>query len=362
MHRGTILSSITSLKLPVVPFPYHSVSQIICFSAPQHRGSHATSVEFAFSLELHSIGLSTDECSFATTASLSSPSSILDLDSTSETMGRHYRRRRLIEQRSNLLVLSAIVSASNAIVPPVSADDSLPSQGKASLQLEPVALTSETRSQFPPSKSKSRLLTWAYDPPPAGLDRNLQYDRFAQHLGIRHKPPPAYLPAERPTEIIDDDDEDDQPGPQNTDPNYQPVPTRWLMRGYSRVAGIPASLPTDTMTRGYRQRDGAKSPAATPSDLFDNDMISPCTVAQGSQMDWMLSPHAQILGSLTLFFLIVMMMESVRYVWRACGRRSSIVDERGRLALHGDEKQLRAFAEDMGSKPEAVSARLRPPV
>lgn len=272
---------------------------------------------------------------------------------------RGHRRENLIGQRSNSLVLWTIVSALTANVPQASADASLPSQEEILLQEDPVAVISRPRTHFRRSKSESRPPNWAYDPPLARLERNLYHDKFAQLLKIQHTPPAAIVPTERPSEIVNDDDED---RPRSTDPNYQPVPTKWLMLGYSRVNDIPTSPPTETITRGCRRHARSSSPASNPPDSSVMNIIAPCKTARGSQTDWMQKPQAQAIGALTLFLIAVFIMESVIYLWRGYCRGRATAARRGRLALEGDEKQLRAFAEDTRSKAEAPSVGSKPPV
>jgi hypothetical protein len=61
---------------------------------------------------------------------------------------------------------------------------------------------------------------------------------------------------------------------------------------------------------------------------------------------------AQIMGALTLFLMLVLLTEGARSLWRNCIHRRSIKDGQGRLTLEGEEKQLRAFAAEDGSRHE----------
>jgi hypothetical protein len=263
--------------------------------------------------------------------------------------------------RSNLLLLSAVVSTSAAILPQVSAGGSLPASEEDVHRPEADARNAVDRPHIRHPEMGRRLPVWAYDPSPGGIGRNLHFDRFAQSLDIQHKRPNADSPAGPPTETIDDDDGDNDHNIFATDPNYQPVPTKWLLLGYSRVADIPTSPPILTMTRGYRGHDWSQSTSGTPSDSSEIGWSAPCQTRSQNQVDWMESPRAQILGAVALFLMIVIVMEGTRYLWRSCCRRST-TGRRGRLALQGDEKQLRAFAEDAWSRPEAAFTKFRLPI
>lgn len=257
-------------------------------------------------------------------------------------------RRSLEGQRSDLLVLSAVILASSAIHHQVSAVDTLHPSGDASLQQDPVASIPRTHPHLRQAKTKARLPIWAYDPPPASLDRNLHQDRFAQSLKIQHTPPDSHVPIERPSEVIDEDDGDEEHNPCAIDPNYRPVPTKWLMLGYSRVADIPEIAPTQRMTPEYLDHDSIKLSAATPLDLSTKDMTTSCATARGSNTEWLQSPRFQLLGAVTLFLMVVFVVESARYLLRLYDRKKALVHGRGELGLKGEEKQLRAYAENIG--------------
>lgn len=248
-------------------------------------------------------------------------------------------------QRKNLLVLSAIVSGSAAILPLTAAEDSLPSQRKASHQQDLVGMASPAHTHLRYSKSKPKLPGWAHDPLLAGLDRNLHSDRFAQLLNIKHTPPQATLSNERPSEIIEDEDDDDEVRPHSTGPHHQPVPTKWLMLGYSRVVDIPTSTPAETRARGYQAHGRVRNPADTLTDLSTEGLGAHWATAQPSQRDRMQSQQVQVLGALTVFVMVVLIIEGLRYLWRVFTRRRMTVDRRSQVALEGDEKQLRAIAE-----------------
>jgi hypothetical protein len=254
-------------------------------------------------------------------------------------------------QQSNVLLLSAIVAASPGIVSGVNADHT----HKPSPQSYTTPSTPDS-SRHP--KSKSRLPAWAYDRSPAGLDRNLHQDKFAQLLGIEHVPPKASLPNGRESEIIDDDD-DERGKTQPTDVEYQPISTEWLLRGYSRPADQPTGLATKYPKWRCRVKYWNDHCTMYRPEFEDQGLIKPCDTMRG-EADWMLRPEVQVLGALTLFLMIVMIMEGVRYTWHTCGHRTSTRSSKGQVALEGDEKQLRAYLEASSHSP--VSSTEKSPV
>jgi hypothetical protein len=225
-----------------------------------------------------------------------------------------------------------------------------------------------------PSKSRSRLPIWAYHPPPARLERNPCHDRFAQLLKIQHTPPAATVPVEHLSNTNhgddDDDDSDDDDddydddsnaGPPSSDPNHQPVPTKWLMLGYSRVADIPASLPTETMTRGCQRYPWPSSRARNPTVSSEKNMIPSCEAVR-QRTDWMQEPHAQVIGVITLFLIAMFLIQGMSYLARRCFRGRSKTVPKGGLALQGDEKQIRALAEATIPRIESFPIDPSPPV
>jgi hypothetical protein len=273
---------------------------------------------------------------------------------------------------SALHTRSTVGQQSKSPVLSASSPASLPSGGETWLHQDHIAINRR------PFKSKSRLPIWVYYPPPPCLERNLYNDKFAQFLKIQHTPPVANVPIERPSGISrggggdddddedsdddsEDDDEDSKDSPPSADPNYQPVPTKWLMLGYSRVADIPTSLPTATMTRGCQRPTWYSSCARDLPVSSTKNMIAPCK-AVGDQTDWMQAPQAQALGVITLFLIAIFLIHSILYLARACFRGRAKRVPSGRLALQGDEKQLRALAEDTESRIETPSIDLKPPV
>ncbi|KAF7512290.1 hypothetical protein GJ744_001858 [Endocarpon pusillum] len=273
-------------------------------------------------------------------------------------MGGH-QGKSLIGQRASLLPLSAILSVSTAILPQASADDSSIFHEQTRNQKDDVDITSNTASHFRTVKSKSRLPGWAYNPPPAGLDHNLHHDRFAQVLRLEHTPPPVNDPSELANEISNDDDYDDDDGdgdehnPHMTDPNYQPVPTKWLMLGYSRVVDIPTSPTSETMGSAGQGHCWSSSPPAMPLDSVVKTTVTPCDTLRTSQTDWMQKPSAQFLGALTIFLIFVIITQSVIHLWQWYCRVRAATAGRGELTLEGDEKQFRACTEDIESRSES---------
>ena len=65
--------------------------------------------------------------------------------------------------------------------------------------------------------------------------------------------------------------------------------------------------------------------------------------------DWMQGPKAQALGLFFLFFLIISLIEGASFLFRH-SRKLILVFPRGQLALQGQEKQLRAFCEDIEAR------------
>jgi hypothetical protein len=264
-----------------------------------------------------------------------------------------HHTRRLVQQSS-----SPVLFASSSLSP----------GEKGWLQQDRVIINQR------PFKSESRLPIWAYHPPPARLEDNLFHDKFAQFLKIQHTPPAATVPVERPSQTSrgddDDDDSDDddddydddrKAGPLSSDPNYQPVPTKWLMLGYSRVADIPTSLPTETVTRGCQSHTLSSSRVQNPSVSSMKNKIASCE-AVGQQKEWIQEPQVQVMGIITLFLVAIFIMHSSLYLARACSRRRAKTVPKGDLALEGDEKQIRALAEDTISRIEYTSIDSNPPV
>jgi hypothetical protein len=256
---------------------------------------------------------------------------------------RSRNTRSVVWQCSSLSALSAVVLVSIVMPPPVSAD---------SLQQTRLATEPTSHSQAGHATSNPQLPLWACPPPSADLDRNLHHDRLAQFWHIQHSPPPAYLPSECTSDVTDDIEEDDTPHYRTANPSHRPVPTNWLMLGYSRLIDIPTSPPTRTMTRGNREHDWVDTRATSFSDASIREITASCATARGKQLDWMQNAGAQIMGALTLFLMLVLITEGARSLWRNCICRRSIKDGRGMLTLEGDEKQLRAFASDAESRHE----------
>ncbi|ERF69946.1 hypothetical protein EPUS_05490 [Endocarpon pusillum Z07020] len=277
-------------------------------------------------------------------------------------MGGH-QGKGLIGQRASLLLLSAILSVSTAILPQASADDTSVSHEQTRNQKDDVDTTSSTASHVRTMKSKSRLPVWAYNPPPAGLDHNLHQDIFAQVLRLEHTPPPVNDPSELANEISNDDeddydddddnDDDDQHNPHMTDPNHQPVPTKWLMLGYSRVVDIPTSPTSVTMGSAGQGHCWSSSPPAALLDSAVKTTGAPCDTLRTSQTDWMQKPSAQVLGDLIIFLTFVIITQSVIHLWRGYCRVRAAIAGRGELTLEGDEKQFRACNEDIESRSES---------
>ena len=265
-----------------------------------------------------------------------------------------HHEKGLTGQRSSLLVLLAILKASAAIPPQASADKSLSLQGEALVQQDPIAVDSRSHSRFP-QKSTSRLPTWSDYLTPAEHDRNLHYDRFAQHLKIQHTPPPSNILSEPPIGTIDDDNQDSEHKSYYTELNHHPVPTKWLMLGYSRVADIPTSLPPRTMSQGHRGHHWFCSATTTLLDPSMKGTMTPFEAAPERQGDWMQKPQAQLAGALTLFLILVFLIQCFMYLWRRCCQSG-----KGKLALEGDEKQLRAFAEGTWPEMKAASTGVMP--
>ena len=227
-----------------------------------------------------------------------------------------------------------------------------------------------------PFKSKSRLPISTHNPPPACLERNLYHDKFALLLKIQHTPPAATVPVERPSKTSrgddDDDDSDDDDDdndfdddskarPPSSDPNYQPVPTKWLMLGYSRVADIPTSLPTETIRRACQRHPSSSSQARNPTVSSEKDMIGSCE-AVGQQTDWMQEPQAQAIGVITVFLIAIFLMHGISYLAHRCFRGKAKTVPKGRLALRGDEKQIRALVENTISRIGSPPIDPNPPV
>jgi hypothetical protein len=263
----------------------------------------------------------------------------------------------LMDQKLNLLLLSAIISASSAS-PHEPLDGPGPSSEGFSSRQRPIKTESESYSQGRHSKSESTPSSWAQNPPAAGLDRSLCQHSFAQYLNVQHTPPPAYLRSEASSDFIEDEEGDDEQWPRPVDPNYQPVPTKWLMLGYTRVADIPTSTPIQTMTRRCREHDSSKAPAAIPSDSSARCTTELRAVDPSSQRDWNQDLRSHVLGALSIFLIIVFIVEICKHICRACCWRRSNIEERGRLALEGDEKQLRAFSEATRSTAQFASTDL----
>jgi hypothetical protein len=254
----------------------------------------------------------------------------------------------MMRQGSNLLVLSVLVSTSTAIAPQVPA-------GGLSHPAEPpstqrTSSTTYSKDNFRPrlsrSKRQARLPRWESDPLVASLDPNLYHEKSAQFLTTQHTPPAAYLPSQSQSEAIGETD-DDEHTPRPADPNDRPVPTKWLMLGYSRVADIPTSLPTGT---GYHLESSSSGPTVANYPAHQKP--------SGTQRDWMQGFNAQFMGVLTLFLILVLVMEGFGYLWRTSWRRKAVDGGRGELALCGDEKQLRAFGGDDELRSEAASTKI----
>lgn len=261
----------------------------------------------------------------------------------------------MIGQRSNLLLLSAILSVSTAILPHASADDSLVSHEQTSNQGDRGGTTSSTTFHFRTLKSISRLPNWAHTPPRAELNRNLYHNEFAQVLRLEHTSPPVNDPSELANEIFSDDDSDDDelPSQHLADLNHQPVPTKWLMLGYSRVVDIPTSPTSDTTASVCQGHNWSNSPQTTPSDSTAKTTVTPCDTHRTSQTDWMQKIPAQVFGPLTLFLIFVIITHSVIYLWRGSCRIRAKMAGRSELAVEDHEKQFHAGTADIESRAES---------
>lgn len=211
-----------------------------------------------------------------------------------------------------MLVLAALISASTAVV-----------------QMIPVKPGQDNiHSRRSKSESPSH-------PQPADLDRNLilHHDNPAPDSLSEDTLQLAHLAAATPTKAIPDHD-DDPDVPPRTDQDDRPVPTIWLMRGYSRLADIPTSSATGTGTH-----------ARHTSTL---DAIEHCPTSGESPRDWMQRTEFQLVGASAVFFMLVVLVECLGYLWRTACRRARR-GKRDGVALPGREKQLRAFCEEVES-------------
>lgn len=277
----------------------------------------------------------------------------LSFVSSSGTVGSHHRRN-MMRRRPDVLVLSVLISSSTINIRPVVADGwSIPTQtGPFWAQRTPATVDPEEDSHS--HRSRSRIRPWyassTFDPSPTSSGCSFHHSKPTQSVGEQSTKPAVLFSAQALSKTIDgvvaDDDEDDEHEPVLTDPNSRPVPTKWLMLGYSRVADIPTSLPVAT---GQRQ-DYHHSRFSSANSL--NHQIP------GSQRDWMQDSKPQFVGGLILFVILVLIMEGLWYLWRNCCQRKDMVSDRGKVALYGDEKQLRAFRGDIESRFDIAATGL----
>ena len=247
----------------------------------------------------------------------------------------------MIWRRSDLLVLSVLVPVLTVNVPPVLADglSSSTRPGASWAQRIPGNVNPEEDSHHHLSRSGIRpwLAPSASDPSPASFRCSIHHSKSAQLVKEKHTQPAGHVPSQTFSETMDDTD-GDEPGPAPTDPNSRPVPTKWLMLGYSRAEDIPTSLPSAT---GQHQDDHNSRP---PTAIFSDHRT------RQSQRDWMQGFNAQVVGALILFPILVVILEGLRYLWRTSCRTKDVARVMGEVALHGDEKQLRAFSGDIESR------------
>ena len=255
----------------------------------------------------------------------------------------------MIWQSSNLLVLAALISASTTILPEAAANG-LPNSPEI-LSIQQTTQAQTPKDSFHPrrsrSESPSKLPPWASNHTPASLDRNL-HDKFAQVLMIHNTPPATPLAATSPSEPINDVDDDDGEAPR-TDQSHRPVPTKMLMLRYSKLADVP--IPSATGTRGHLARHSSTPSVPDHSDIPTWDAMADCSMTQGSQRDWMQRTEVQFIGVLTVFVSLALLVEGFSYLWRTCCRRRALPGGRHGVALHGDEKPLRALRGDIESRP-----------
>lgn len=232
----------------------------------------------------------------------------------------------------------------------MSAEYASPDKEDSSLEQEILGnAEAESGPQSRHAKSRSRLPIWAYNAPPPHLDRNLHDNKLAQPLKIASVPSVAILPTKDAREISnddDDDDDDDEPGVSGIDPNDQPVPTRWLMLGYSRVADIPTPLPTKSMTRRWQEHGWSMSPASYPSKTSTHYTTEPGVAGVGKQSDFTQSSGFQVMAVLSLFVMMVLIIEGARYAWGLYLQSKTTKNRDGSPVLLGNEKQLRAYADE----------------
>lgn len=236
-------------------------------------------------------------------------------------------------------------------------------QDDSSLRQTPFVPASKAHA-LPPATDQSKLMPpWAHGHPSAGLNQNLHHDKFAQYLNMDHVPPPVYFPTGDRGEIISDDgDEEDEAaadiytslsshGPSG--PHSLSLPLDSTMSGYSEAADAFSSPASVDSTHPIRKTFSSNFAAESATYSIQNETEALFARVRDIQGDWLQGPVAQVVGALAFFLFFAMIIESVRYMWQVWRWRRAGSTRDGRMALEGDEKQLRAFPNAAERKFEA---------
>lgn len=242
------------------------------------------------------------------------------------------------------MALFAIASASSASLPQVPADGALPLIVEVSAPQASTDVYVRPSSLLRHPKLGSGFQSCAYDPPLLGLDHNFHHPICEQHERMQHVQHLADLASGPPSMMNHADDEENERTPASPRPIHQPVLTKLLLLGYQGADGALGSPIKRSAERGREEHICCKSPQVTASKSLPRDEREPCARSREGPMEWTQNALAQVLGTLAVFLIIVLIVESIIYISHACYRRRAFKKRRGRLGLEGDERQLRAFA------------------
>lgn len=263
-------------------------------------------------------------------------------------------KTRLTASQLTWLALLAILILPNLMLPLASAQGSLRKRGAPVITQIPLAAESQESAHSRHHESTSTLPPWAYDHRPAGINLNLHLDRFAKHLKIDHTAPPTRFPAKHQGELINDGEEEQEEDEDDftrsfLDPPHPSELHRPSLRtdgttvSDSLTADIASAPSPNSHSPGHRAHYSTPASVGHLSDPWTREMRALCARRGGGQADWLQRPGAQAMGALSVFLTIALIIEAVSYMWRTWSRKRTSCLRSGRVALKGDEKQLRAF-------------------